>query len=184
MAPLYTCGMSSALRPGRPGGASLWLSLSLVPAAESDRGRDNIVRTGVWTPGHGRGQTLCPVTAVSHCLFGCNSLKPWSLIHWVLKVSLNSNDSLTQIPDGLSDNSLLPVAPHNRPDVVSSSGRYIVWSDTFLNLGGTGGGVRGGRDNGLEINTLLYSLLWSILLIISIPFPCFLLKQCYLGQRI
>ena len=74
MAPLYTCGMSSPLRLVRPGGASLWLSLSLVPAAECDRGRDNIVRTGVWTPGHGRGQTLCPSTAVSHCLFGCNSL--------------------------------------------------------------------------------------------------------------
>ena len=37
----------------RPGGASLWLSLSLVPAAESDRGWDIIVRglgvdTGTW----------------------------------------------------------------------------------------------------------------------------------------
>ena len=31
-----------SLRPGRPGGASLWLSLSSVPAAESDRGRDKI----------------------------------------------------------------------------------------------------------------------------------------------
>ena len=42
--PMYHDGSSlylwhvQSLRPGRPGGASLWLSLSSVPAAESDGG--------------------------------------------------------------------------------------------------------------------------------------------------
>ena len=42
--PMYHDGSSlylwhvQSLRPGSPGGASLWLSLSSVPAAESDRG--------------------------------------------------------------------------------------------------------------------------------------------------
>ena len=70
MAPLYTCGMSSPR--GRAGPAS---SLSLVPAADCDRG-------WLWqycerTPGHGRGRAIethrhC-VTTVSQCLFGCYS---------------------------------------------------------------------------------------------------------------